>query len=186
MKTNILILKSIVVVFTTAMLFSCSNDIKEVEKYIDIKDNVNMYGKDIKLVYSDSLIVRYKLNAKEYLEQINDKKIERVFPKGVFIRIFDNKGDFSASIKADIAKYNPTNKVWKLSNNVTIITSDGDTIKTEEMFWDHKNSKIYGEKYVRITHKDGNYIEGNDGFFANESNLENAEILGEIKGKFEI
>lgn len=167
----------------TAMLLSCSNKISEVEKYSSDNDKVGMSGKDLTMIYSDSLVVRLKVNAKEYIRYGNDdKEACEEFPKGVFLESFNEEGAFEASIKAQYAKFYGDTQIWEARNAVEVINADGRKLNTELLFWDRAKEIIYTDKYVKITTPDGQVIEGNQGFESDQNmqNIELTKISGEI------
>lgn len=164
------------------MLLSCSNKISDVEKYSSHDDNVGMYGKDLDMIYSDSLVVRYKIKAKEYIEYGKKDDKYREFPKGIFVRSFDVNGEFEASIKAQYAKRFDKESLWEARNAVEVKSADGRQLNTELLYWDEGKGEIYTDKYVKITTPDGQVIEGNDGFKSDQNmkNIELTKISGEI------
>lgn len=161
------------------MLLSCSNDIKEVEKYSSDNRLPGIYGKEMEMIYSDSLVLRYKIKAKEYVEYTENDIVVREFNKGVFAESFDSKSKFEASIKAQYAKYNYTTGIWTIRYGVEVVSADGHKLNTELMYWDQKNKTIYSDKYVKLT-KEGQVMECISGF-KSDQNLENIEF-NEISG----
>lgn len=157
------------------MLLSCSNDIKEVEKYTIRDTSSGQFGKNLVMLHSDSLVVRYKISAKEYAEKIEGGLPSREFPKGLFVEMFNSKGEFDSSIKSQYAKLDPKTKIWTVRYGVEIISSKGEKVNTELLFWDQKKKIVYSDKYVRIMTDGGTIIEGVNGFHSDE-NLENIEV----------
>lgn len=180
MQLNI---KSIAVIVLTAMLLSCSNQISDVEKFSSDNDNVGMSGKDLTMIYSDSLVVRYKIKAKEYIEYDGEEDDKyREFPKGINVKSFDEAGTFEASIKAQYAKYFTMKNLWEARTAVEVSNAEGRKLNTELLYWDTEKGIIYTDKYVRITTPDGQIIEGNQGFKSDQNmkNIELTKISGEI------
>lgn len=182
MKIKELIIESIVVVFTIAMLLSCSNDIKEVEKFAVRDTTSSQFGRDLTMLYSDSLVVRYKIIAKEYIETLERGKTSNEFPKGLFVEIFNSDGTFDSSIRSQYAKLDPETRIWTVRYGVEVVSSEGYTVHTELLYWDQKNKTVYSDKYVRIVHDDGTIMEGNNGFQSDEdlNNLELNKISGDL------
>jgi len=166
----------------TAMLLSCSNPISDVEKFSSDRGDIGMSGKDLTMIYSDSLVVRYKVEAKEYFEYGEDDGKYREFPKGIFVKSFDKVGVFEASIKAQYAKFFNKTSLWEARNAVEVENAEGRRLNTELLYWDQKKQIIYTDKYVRITTPDGQIIEGNQGFKSDQDmkNIELTKISGEI------
>lgn len=165
-----------------AMLLSCSNPISDVEKFSSDKDNIGMSGKDLTMIYSDSLVIRYKVQAKEYVEFGDGEEMYREFPKGINVRSFNEEGVFEASIKAQYAKHFDKKGLWEARNAVEVQNSEGRKLNTELLYWDQIKKIIYTDKYVRITTPDGQIIEGNQGFKSDQAmkNIELTKISGEI------
>lgn len=183
LKISQIYIKSIAVIVLTAMLLSCSNKISEVEKYSSDNDKAGMSGKDLSMIYSDSLVVRFKVKAKEYIRYGEEEKdICEEFPKGVFLESFDEEGAFEASISAQYAKYFGETQIWEARNAVEVINAEGRKLNTELLFWDRGKKIIYSDKYVKITTADGQVIEGNQGFKSDQDmrNIELTKITGEI------
>lgn len=174
-------IKSIAVMVLTAMLLSCSNTISEVEKFSSSSDNIGMTGKDLTMIYSDSLVVRYKVEAKEYIEYVGDDEYNE-FPKGIYVQSFDKDGVFEASIKSQYAKFLKKTSMWEARNAVEVQNAEGRKLNTELLYWDQNKKIIYTDKYVRITTPDGQIIEGNQGFRSDQNmkNIELTKISGEI------
>ncbi len=183
LKISYSYIKSIAVIMLTVMLLSCSNKISDVEKYSSNNENIGMLGKDLTMIYSDSLVVKMKVNAKEYIRYgEDDEKACEEFPQGVFLESFDEKGLFEASIESQYAKYYGDTDMWEARNAVEVINSEGRKLNTELLFWDRSKEIIFTDKYVKITTPDGQVIEGNKGFKSDQNmqNIELTKISGEI------
>jgi hypothetical protein len=172
-------IKSIVIVLAITMLLSCTNDVKEVDKYNSKESSPTKYGKDLVMLYSDSLVLKYKLKAKEYSEILVDKVVCNEFTKGMFIEIFEHSV-FKASIKSEYAIYDPITKIWTARYAVEVILDDGSKLNTELLYWDQSKDLIYSDKYVRVTSPDGQVMEGNNGF--NYEQSVGKIILNEVTG----
>lgn len=174
-------MKSIVVASAIAMLLSCSNDIKEVRKLTEQENKPLTYGKDIVLLYSDSLELKYKVKTKEYIEKLDGKEYVNEFPRGMFTEIFE-KDSSKTTIKSQYALYSKKHKLWTAKYAVEIVTSDGMKINTELLYWDMVKGLIYSDKYVRIVNEDGLIMEGFNGFrYDQEINkVELNEIAGDL------
>ena len=103
---------------------------------------------------SDSGIIRYKVDADEWL--IFDKKNPTywAFEKGVYVEKFDSLFQIEANIKADTAYYYDKEKLWKLVSNVSIQNIKGEKFDTDLLYWNEKTGKVYSDAYVRIEQPD--------------------------------
>ncbi|MGB5988226.1 MAG: hypothetical protein WBG43_00575 [Marinifilaceae bacterium] len=181
MKIKHLIVESIVVATAITMLLSCSNDIKDVQK-LNSEDNKPItYGKNIVLLYSDSLLLRYKVTTEEYIEKLDGDEVVNEFPKGMFTEIFE-KDSSKTTIKSQYAFYSKKHKLWTAKSAVEIVTATGDKINTELLYWDMTKGLIYSDKYVRTISSDGQILESYNGFRYDQEiqKVELNEVAGDL------
>lgn len=141
-----------VVVFLS--LLSC-NKKEEDSVAIEFDPEVipSMVTDSVVTLISDSGITRYKLVADTW--HIFDKAKEPYwyFPEGLYLERFDENLDIEATIIADSA-WNFTNKsLWRLKGNVEITNMDGDEFRSDELFWNQAEEKVYSDKYIEIKQK---------------------------------
>lgn len=141
-------------VFGVFLFLSCENDLKDVEKLINIKqeENVNI-SKDVTVIYSDSTLVKAKLTSPELREYPDSVGIYE-FKKGVLIIMFDALGKESQRIKADQAVQRINEGLTEFRKNVVVNMADGSVIKTEELFYDEKKSIYYNSVPITMEFKD--------------------------------
>lgn len=103
---------------------------------------------------SDSGVIRYKVDADEWL--IFDKKNPPywAFERGVYLEQFDSIFQIEASIKADTAYYYDKKKLWELIGNVSIQNRKGEKFDTDLLYWDERTEKVYSDAFVRIEQPD--------------------------------
>ncbi len=99
---------------------------------------------------SDSGITRYKLTTD--LWQVFDKAKEPFwfFPEGIYLERFNPDFTIEAIVEADTAWNYTAKKLWKLRGNVFVRNTLGDQFRSEELFWDQANKKVYSDKYIEI------------------------------------
>jgi len=154
--TNISIRKSIAILFSgiAVLLFSCENDIQKVKEFADIQNQPSITAEGFESIFSDSTIIRYKLNTPKlvYQDEADPPYIE--YPLGVHIEKYDARMNITASIRANYAKYFSKEERWEAKNNVVAINASGDTLKTEQLLWDENKGKIYSDEFVKIIRAD--------------------------------
>ena len=82
---------------------------------------------------------------------------------------FDKSKRLHSGLVADYGVYYDTENFAKAKGNVILTNVNGSVLRTEELFLDEKEEKIYSVKSVNIKDKDGFEITGKGGF---ESNLD--------------
>lgn len=149
---------SIVVLLGATMLlsfYSCGNSKTPMADAIVERDSLPvMQTGGMTTLVSDSGIIRYKVDADEWL--IFDKKNPTywAFEKGVYVEKFDSLFQIEANIKADTAYYYDKEKLWKLVSNVSIQNIKGEKFDTDLLYWNEKTGKVYSDAYVRIEQPD--------------------------------
>ena len=164
------ILKTIISVFcfmSISILFSCKNDMKEINAFIQEDVYPDISVENIESLYSNQA----KINAKVISPLVNKyMKTEEPyldFPKGVEVFFLDNEGKTTSSLKSDYAIYYERKKLGVAQKNVILKNSEGTVLTTEELFIDEAAEKIYTSKYVKITETSGFEMEGLAGFESN-------------------
>lgn len=82
----------------------------------------------------------------------------------------------STRVQSDLAIYNENQQQIVLKKNVTVKTSNGRSLTTEELIWDDKKKKILTDKAVTIRYSNGDTIYGQNGLRADQ-NLERVELF---------
>lgn len=141
------IIKSIAVVCSTAMLFSCGNDIQEVRDFLADKNLPIGVAANVYTVHKDSGRVDLKFTA-PLLHDFSNRKGHPYseFPEGVRIVTFDEKNDSLVILGNYAISYSKTN-ISEIKGNVRIRNyKDRKILRTEQLFWDQKTKYFYTEK----------------------------------------
>ncbi len=150
------------------MLLSCSNDLDQIKALENTEEIPDVTVKNLLTYYSVNARTQVELKA-PLVYRFTTKKQYSLFPEGISIKFFDKTGRLHSSLVADYAVYMEDKGFGKATGNVIITNINGSILKTEELFIDEENEKIYSVKSVTINDKDGFQINGKDGF---ESNLD--------------
>ncbi|MEN8136820.1 MAG: LPS export ABC transporter periplasmic protein LptC [Bacteroidota bacterium] len=170
MRTYIynIVLKSIVALLGVTVLFSCENNMKEIDKLNETRINTDNNIEGLDMIYTDSGIV--KLRMKAPLAIFHEEKEEpfKEFPKGIEVFFFKDRDTLVQNyLRANYGINYEKKDLSEVRGDVVVINDNGDTLKTEKMFWDSKKKIIYSDELVRIIQKD-QVIIGEGGFEADE------------------
>lgn len=145
------------IIAISGLLISCANDIEKVKIYsvTDIVPSLTAEGYE--MLYSDSTVIRFKLQTPALLRHDNEKEPYTEFPLGVNIIKYDANMNVISSINALYAKNFDSDDRWEVKNNVVAVNLKGDTLKTEYLVWDQKKGKIFSDQFVKIIQKDQIY-----------------------------
>ncbi len=162
---------------------ACENEMEKTAALKNIDSLPQLSANQIVVYYSDSAIVRTRLEAQKLIKFEDTKKPYTELPEGVTIRFFNRRQQEQSSLKADYAKYNETDKIWEFKGNVLLINQLGDRLTTEQLFVNMDKEEMTSEKYVEINKADGSKLSGADGF---RSNLEFTDYeFREVSGEWE-
>ena len=169
------------------MLFSCTNNAKQVKDFLAAKNLPIGVAKDIYHIYKDSGRVTSKLKAPVMHEYSNRKEHPYTeFPSGVEIISFQNNGNDSVTIKGKYGLSYAKTAISEIKGNVIIYNhTDSTELKTNQLFWDERNGFFFTEDNFVLT-TPTNIIKG-VGFESKEdlSKYSAKEITGNIETKEE-
>ncbi len=140
--------------FLVAMLFSCGNDLKEVQDFLADKNLPIGISKNVNLIHTDSGNVKTKLITPLLYDFSNRTEHPyQEFPEGIKIITFDKKKD-SVTLTADYTKTYSKTGISEVNGNVIIINhKEKSKLFTEQLFWDQTTHYIYTEKAFRLITK---------------------------------
>jgi len=168
-------IKSIVTISTVTMLFSCGNNIDEINDFITTKNLPISITKNIHLTHTDSGYVKSKMSAALLRDFTNRKKHPyHEFPNGIKIITFD--GNDSTTVTAKYAITYKKTQITEIKGNVIVLNHTKKIkLMTEQLFWDQKENYYFSNKKSILTSSTDTLI-GKDGFDA-KSDLTNANMM---------
>lgn len=101
--------------------------------------------------FSTALMQQYGLAGEPYTK----------YPKGIFIETFQDSTEVvESTLRADEAINYEKRDLWMANGNV-VASGSGNTLYTEQLFWDAKTDRVYSNVRVKVVDKDGaHYGEG--------------------------
>jgi LPS export ABC transporter protein LptC len=153
-----------VVFFGMVALLSCKESV-DPNALVAYEGPVNA-ATDIHILHSDSAVLRSEINAPKQLEFANGN-LE--FPDGIDIQLFNVQGQLETTLRADKGFFLKDQNLYRGEGNVQVKNLSKDqSLKTEEIFWNQAEKKIYTEKFVTIQERqtifNGTGMEADDSF----------------------
>lgn len=148
-----IISKSIGAYIIASMLFSCTNDSKEVRDFLAEQNRPIGIAKNAFHIYKDSGQITSKLITPIMNDFSNRKNHPyNEFPKGVRIINFENGGQDSVTVLGDYALTYSKTSISELRGNVVVINhTENSRLETDQLFWDQKNQYFFSEKRFTLT-----------------------------------
>jgi LPS export ABC transporter protein LptC len=158
-------------IFAIVMLFSCENDIKDVNKVAGNEQDTlpGIWAYDIEYYRTDSGRLQMVLTAPEMVSYDDKKNPYSEFPKGFKIYFFDDDSIKKAYVEAQYGIDFKKKKYLEARNDVVVINFlTHEQLNTENLVWDQKKKKIYARTFVKITTPDkiifGDSLHANEDF----------------------
>jgi len=148
--------KSIVVLLGTAMLFSCSKKIEEINRFYKDNESIPLSEtENFKLSYSILGNKALILTAPVMIDYSNQKDfVYQYFPKKIKIVLINHKNNDKTTIFADKAIIYKNPDLAELIGHVHIIGADNSSLKTSHLYWDSTNQHIFGEEKTILQQND--------------------------------
>jgi len=145
----------------------CENSMEEVNKLnkkrvsVDIAENVTSY-------MSQSAHVKAKLTAPLMTRTEADTPLIE-FPKTLQVEFYDDSTKPESHLFAKYGKYLERQGKVFLKDSVIVFNVKGDTLRTNELWWNRDKEMFYTDKKVLITQKDNQKFIGENGMEADQS-----------------
>lgn len=159
--------RGIVVVFVTAMLFSCKKRLNQVRKWDVDADGPQTSVQGVNLFYTDSGKVKANLRSPKMLDFSGNTFPYREFPEGLELDFYDDSNKKNTVVADYGIIYKETNLV-DLRGHVKIVTGDSAVLTAKQLYWDQKRKWVFSDIDYKLKMKNGTLNEG-EGFDANEN-----------------
>ena len=144
------IIRSIALLLCMAMLFSCNNDMRNLQQLSIQRKFPQGEAYDFKLVYTDSTKVVAVVSSKLNKDFTNQRMPYSEFPEGVKVEFYD-QARHKNIVEANYGIIYPSSDMVELRDNVVLTTYDGKKLKTSQLFWDQKEDWIFTDREFSFT-----------------------------------
>lgn len=157
-------------VITVMSFISCGDDKKSnIDFAYNPETTPSMSSDSVDmLITSDSGLIKYHLVTQKWDMYDNAKEPYWLFPNKLFAEQYDSLMQVEATLEADSVWNFKNKKLWKLKGNVVIQNKEGKVLKTQEMYWDQNEKRIYSSVYTEMYDAEGFMINGHSGFEGNQ------------------
>ncbi|SHF95765.1 LPS export ABC transporter protein LptC [Flavobacterium fluvii] len=143
-----------VLVLAITSFFGCESNFKEVQKSNFSEFVPSGEADKINLKYTDSGRITVVLVSPKMREYASVDFPFTEFPKGIDVTLYDKNGK-KTYIKSDYATSFKSTNIIDLVGNVKINSQDGQTLETDQLYFDQKNEWFYTEKRFKFTDPKG-------------------------------
>jgi LPS export ABC transporter protein LptC len=154
-----------------ALVFSCRTDIERVTPLGNTDTLPSAHATGVEITVSDSGFVRVIIRAPELKEFPVADSLEpkTEFPQGLQATFYNKGRQIESTLDAGYALYHTRRKLFEASLNVVIknYTQDQE-LKTDSLWWDEVNEKIWSNTAISITTSSGTTY-GDSGFESDQN-----------------
>lgn len=139
-----------------------------------IEDIPNFIIEGFKLKSTEEGKVKMEVVSKA--AQIFEMK-KKAYAQYVTVKFYEEEGKISV-LYGDRAEINTETNAIQINDNVVLNASNGIVLKTDKLFWDDREKKIYSDAEVEII-KDKNRIKGTG--FESDPGLKNIKLKNKVE-----
>ena len=149
-----LINKTLVIIAITTF-FSCDDSSTLLKQLNTFNENPVGIAYNINMTYTDSALIKARLEAPVHLDFSHLSFKYSEFPDGLKV-IFYNEQNQENTVYADYGiLYNQT-KIVDLQGNVVLLSYDGSRLETDQMYWDAEKEWLFTEEPFLFQNNDYN------------------------------
>ena len=130
-------------------MIGCENDVNEVRQ-LGVKKPSIEEGKNIVSYLSVSGVMKAKLMAPLLLRYQGDSALKSEFPNSLYVEFYNDSAKVETRLRAKYGRYLEQDRKIFLRDSVVIIRVFGDTLYTNELYWDQTLGRFYTDKFVEI------------------------------------
>lgn len=145
------------IIYTTALITSCKNDIEDVKRLAGQDSIPVMYAKNVSISESERGHIKYHLTAPVLYRYETKKGATIKFPEGFKVVFYDsiNPDKVRTEISAKYGINKETDKIMEAKEDVVVINRlKGEQLNTEHLIWNQNTKKVFSDVFVKITTPD--------------------------------
>ncbi len=117
--------------------------------------NVNVEtARDVEIIYSDSAIVRVRIEGPTMLYHVDTREPKQEFTDGVKVDFFDADGQVTSVLTGKYGIRHESAGLVTVRDSVVWQSIKGERLETEELIWDERQQRVYNHKFVVVTRPD--------------------------------
>ena len=133
-----------------ASLLACSEKEFNFESLQGKRDYSLELATDVVIEYSDSSVIRVRIEGDLLKRYVYRFRVEEEFPEGVDVEFYDLNGQANAWLNAKYAVRKPNEKLMIARDSVVLYNNIGEKIFAPELIWDEKTGQMYTDRFVKI------------------------------------
>ncbi len=145
---------------------SCQNDLAEIQRFIKQEETTYETISDFKTLYSDSAVVKVKIEGPTMLRYLDKDRPRQEFPDGMKVEFFTPNQRVTSRLTAKYGMRLEKDKQIIMRDSVVWESLNKEILETTELIWDEKEERVFTNKFV-VIRRPGEIITGY-GFESNQ------------------
>lgn len=170
----------IVMALAVTLFFACESNFKQVQKINFVEFTPSGDADKVNLKYTDSGLIKVVLISPKMLDFATVSFPFTEFPKGIDVTLYDKNGQ-TTRVTANYAVSYKSTSIIDLQGKVKIVSEKGQTLQTEQLYFDQKNEWFYTEKKFKFTDLKGTSSGQGIDFSKDFKIINSQRIMGEIE-----
>ncbi|TCZ67897.1 LPS export ABC transporter periplasmic protein LptC [Flaviaesturariibacter aridisoli] len=134
------------------MFAACQNSDSDIRRFSGKVEQVEE-AREVRSLFSQTGRLKAILKAPLMLRHLGDSVVIE-FPRTMHVDFYDSLNKIESFLDARYARYVENRALVLLRDSVRVINRKGDTLKTQELWWDQNARKFYTDSMVHIVQKD--------------------------------
>lgn len=143
-----------VLVLGIALLTGCEDKIAALQREVTQEDLSIERISEVDILYSDSAVVRLRIQAPLLLNYLIQNEERKVFPEGLLASFYDSNGQVTSTLAARRATQYERKSLIVIQDSVVVESAGGERLETDELIWDERQQSLYTQKLVKVTTAD--------------------------------
>lgn len=149
-----------------SILSSCKNDLAEIQRFVQEEETTFETISDFKTLYSDSAIVRVRIEGPKMLRYLDENDPQQEFPEGMKVEFFSPNKKVTSRLTSKYGLRLEKDRQVIVRDSVVWESLNKERLETSELIWDEKTEKVFTNKFV-VIRRPGEIIYGY-GFESNQ------------------
>ncbi len=135
-------------------LSACENDLAEVQRFVSREEVYVETAREVEMLYSDSAVIRLRIQAPTLLRHIDRSNPRQEFPDGLRAEFFGGNLRTTSRLSAKYAiRFENKNRI-ELRDSIVWISTKGERLETDELIWEEDRGRVFTNRFVTITRPD--------------------------------
>lgn len=142
--------RSISIILAMLLLAGCRNSPESIREFSINSSSPELEVDSLHLLYTEEGQLVAEVTAPLMRNMTREGGDFDEFPQGIEVLAYDDSGRVNSMIRASYAIYQRKDKLWDARYRVVAVNEQGDSIETEQIFWDEQHKRVYTSANVKV------------------------------------